>query len=224
MDKVSREFFSSIKVVAFDFDQTLVDESFSLRRRWQETLTKFLHLSDKLAETLLSVFDVKGYEYKRHLNDALQELNLPETHIQPIINVFKSTRSNEERLYDGVRETLFLLKKKGFRIGIITDGLKDYQEHRIKTAGIYDLFDFFYYGDSYQKPNSAFFSRCIENEGIQSHEFLYVGDSVSKDVEGALAIGAKACWIAENDMNISAPEDVIVFKTMYNFYQWLKLQ
>src|SRR3989344_3840636 len=213
-------FLKTIRVIAFDVDKTLIDESFSLRRRWQKTLVKFSHLSDKLEETFLSIFDTKGHEYKRHLNDALQELNLPDTHIQSIIGFFKSTKSSEERLYDGVLEVLMLLKKKGFRIGIVTDGLKEYQEHRLKVAGIYDIFDFFYYGDFHQKPDPAFFRRCIENEGIKPHELLYVGDHLAKDIEGALAVGAKTCWINEDATKIS--QDVIAFKTMYNFHQWLQ--
>lgn len=210
----------NIKVVAFDFDGTLVDESFSLRRRWQETLKKFSHLSDKLAETFFSLFEKRGYTYKRHLNDTLEELNLPDTELQTIIDAFKSTKSKKEKLYDGVKETLLFLKKRGLRVGIITDGVKEYQENRLKVAGIYNVFDFFYYGDIHQKPDPSFFRACIKNEGIEPHELLYVGDHAIKDVEGALAVGAKSCYITGEDIKV--PEGVMVFKTMYNFYQWLQ--
>lgn len=211
---------STIKVIAFDFDQTLADESFSLRRRWQETLKKFSHLSDKLEGTFLSIYDAKGHEYPKHLNDTLQELKVSETHMQPMIDTFRSTRSTEEQIYAGVRDVLLLLKKKGFRIGIITDGVQEYQEHRLKVAGIYDMFDFFYYGDAHQKPDPAFFRRCIEDEGIKPHELLYVGDHVTKDVEGALAVGARACCVTKGSVKV--PKGVMVFTTMYDFYQWLQ--
>ena len=217
---LSNDFLSSIKVVGFDADQTLIDESFSLRRRWQETLERFSHLSGKLTETFLSIFDSKGHQYKKHLSDTLWELNISENHTDHIINFFKSTRSTEECLYDGVKDMLLLLRRRGFRIGIITDGRKDYQEHRLKVAGIYGLFDFFYYGDTHQKPDPTFFRRCIENERIKPHELLYVGDHFEKDIEGALAVGAKTCWINKDATKIS--QDVIAFKTMYNFYQWLQ--
>ena len=221
MANIRSEFLSSIKIVAFDVDQTLINESFSLRRRWEEALGKFSHLSDRLAGTFLSIFDAQGPGYKKHLNDALLELNLHDDHIQPIINLFKSTKSREERLYEGVTEMLVFLKKKGFRIGIITDGLKDYQEHRLKVAGIYDFFDFFYYGDAHQKPDPAFFRRCIEDEGIEPCELLYIGNHLDKDIEGARAVGAKACWVSGNEKPVSL-EGVISFRTMYNFYQWLQ--
>jgi len=221
MTEALHQFLSSIKVVAFDVDQTLVDEAPSLRRRWEETLEEFSHLSDKLAGTFFSIFDARGPGYKKHLNDALQTLNLHDDHIQPIVSLFRSTKSREEHLYEGVTDVLVLLKQKGFRIGVITDGLKDYQEHRLKVAGLYDLFDFFYYGDAHQKPDPAFFRRCIENEKIGPHELLYVGDHLGKDVEGALAAGARACWIAGSDASFPPP-GVISFKTMYTFYQWLR--
>lgn len=215
-----KEFLAPIKVIAFDIDQTLMDETFSLRSRWEETLAEFPHLSDKLAETFFLIFDAQGPEYKKHLTDALQKLNLHGNHTRPIVSLFKSTRSRDERLYSGVSELLVYLKKKGFRIGIITDGLKDYQEHRLKIAGIYDFFDFFYYGDSHQKPDPAFFRRCIDEENIEPYELLYVGDHLDKDVEGARVAGAEACWISGNDLSAS-PTGAISFKTVYTFYQWL---
>ena len=221
MTSKSAELISEIKVVAFDFDQTLVDETFSIRRRWEETLRKFSHLHAGLEKKFLLNFDAKGHKHKTHLNDALAELGISEIHAPAILDLFRSIKSSEEKVYTGVKEAILLLKKRKKRVGIITDGYKSYQEDRIRKSGLHDLFDFFYYGDEHQKPDPAFFQKCIEGENVSPREFLYVGDDVAKDIEGALRAGVRACFIGDEKKSI-LPEEAFCFKTMYDFQQWLK--
>jgi len=216
-----KDFFLPIKIVAFDFDQTLVDEVASIRHRWKETLQEFSHIHKALEKTFFSIFDAKGPAYKAHLDDTLRELSLPESHIGPMVDFFRTTRSSKEFVYEHAREVVELLKERGFRIGIITDGLRNYQENRIKSAGLNELCDFIYYGDDYQKPDPVFFRSCIEREKILPGQFLYVGDHITKDIEGALAVGAKACYIG-NEYNAVLSQEAICFKTMYQFHKWLK--
>lgn len=214
---------SGIKVVAFDFDQTLVDETFSLRRRWEETLKKFSYLHDGLEEKFLSIFDRRGRKHRTHLNDAFAELEISDAHVPAILELFRATKSNEEKVYAGAKEAILFLKEHGIRVGIITDGSRSYQEDRIRNSGLYDLFDFFYYGDEHQKPDPAFFRKCIEGENVSPHEVLYIGDDVAKDIEGALGAGVRACFIGDKEKS-QVPEDAFCFSTVYDFQQWLKRQ
>lgn len=216
-----KEFLSNIKIVAFDFDQTLVDEAFPVRQRWQETLGKFLHLHEKLEEKFMAIFDAKGHKYTTNLDDTLQELNVSDEHITPIMESFRSTHSDKELVYKNVFDVITLLKKEGFRVGIITDGRKGYQEDRLKHSGLYNLFDFFYYGDDHQKPDLEFFRKCINGENILPNELLYIGDDMVKDVKGVLSAGGKACFMGDSG-DVLVPEEAPSFKTMYDLYQWLK--
>ncbi|OHA78491.1 MAG: hypothetical protein A2V96_02580 [Candidatus Yonathbacteria bacterium RBG_16_43_6] len=215
------EFFSTIKVVAFDFDQTLVDEQSLVRHRWQKTLENFSHMHPDLQKTFFSIFEAKGYKYKNHLDDTFCVLGLPEDYKDSLISSFRKEQGDKEYVNEYSREVIKLLKQKGFRIGIITDGLKSYQEQRIVRAGFSELCDFIYYGDEHQKPDPAFFNMCIKEEGILPHELLYVGDHLIKDIEGALAVGSIACYIG-NEQSVPLPLEVLSFTTMQHFYQWLE--
>lgn len=212
---------SSVSTVAFDFDETLVDEAHSRRLRWHKTLKNFTCLSDKLEETFFSIFDEKNHKHKTNLTEAFAKIGVGEEHIPLVIKAFRASHSGEERVYKSVREVLILLKQLGKRIGVITDGVRDYQEPRLRVAGLYELLDFFHYGDMHQKPDREFFKKCFEEEGIKPHELLYVGDHIEKDVAGALAAGAKAIWIRQGNM-MQAPEGALNFDTMDEFLQWLK--
>src|SRR3989344_2870878 len=114
-DMEPKDFFLPIKIVAFDFDQTLVDEVASIRHRWKETLQEFSHIHKALEKTFFSIFDAKGPAYKAHLDDTLRELSLPESHIGPMVDFFRTTRSSKEFVYEHAREVVELLKERGFR-------------------------------------------------------------------------------------------------------------
>lgn len=215
---------SKIKTVAFDLDQTLIDETYSIKRRWKKVLKNFSFLNEKLEETFFDIFDRKGADYKSHIDETLKKLNLSEEHIITVVNLFKNTRSDSELLYDKVVEVLLLLKKKGFKIGVITDGQRNYQEYRLKQSSLLYMFDFCYYGDEYQKPDPKFFRKCFDSEKIIPSEFLYVGDDIDKDIKGALSVGAMACLIGETNDSVITQNNILCFKTMNNFYIWLKQQ
>ncbi len=218
----SGAFLQGIKIVGFDFDQTLVDEAFSVRTRWAATLTEFKHLSPELEATFLKIFEEKGYRYKTHLNEALAKLNLSETeHLMPILERFRASQSETEKVYDSAPEAVSFFKEHGMRVGIITDGIQSYQEDRLKKSGLYEHFDFVYYGDMHKKPDPAFFQTVLDDEQVAPHELLFIGDHVQKDIAGALGVGAKAVWIAEGSTE-KVPHEALYFKNMYTFLTWLK--
>ena len=45
-----------------------------------------------------------------------------------------------------------------------------------------------------EKPALSFFARCVEKAGFGKKECLFVGDSLRKDVLGALDAGLQAVW------------------------------
>ena len=45
-----------------------------------------------------------------------------------------------------------------------------------------------------EKPEASFFARCVEKSGCRAEECLFVGDSMRKDVQGAMDAGLQAAW------------------------------
>jgi putative hydrolase of the HAD superfamily len=54
------------------------------------------------------------------------------------------------------------------------------------------------------KPDPSIFEHALEQLGVDAADAVMVGDSMSKDVEGALAAGMRAVWV-----NRSASSDAI---------------
>lgn len=213
------EFLQKIRIAGFDVDQTLLDEGLSVRKRWERVLAEYAHLSPRLQEVFFRIFDEKGYKYKTHLNEAFSELGISKTYLKPIITALRSSESEDERVYDGAREVIMYLKTHHIRVGVMTNGVEQYQARRLQRAAIYNLFDFYYFGDTYKKPDPAFFETVFHHEAIAPDELLLVGNDFLEDVNGALNVGAKPIWISEE---LREAPGALRFENMYTLLTWLK--
>lgn len=195
----NKEFFKNIKVFGFDFDNTIVDEKYSIRKQWQNVLREYSFLSPFLEQTFFRVYKEQGPEYKFHINDTLAELKIDKKNVKEIMSKFLAERS-DEKLLEGSLEFIKLLKRKNMAVGIITDGKKSYQEARIKRAGIYGFMDFIYYGDKQKKPNKEAIEECFRMFSLKSPEqFVYMGDDFISDVQGMSSTGVKVCWVTKEN-------------------------
>lgn len=214
----NNNFLKGIKVAGFDFDGLLVDEEYSIKKRWQKVLNKYSYLSPDIGKTFFRIYENKGPSYKFHLNDALAELKIDRGIAKEIISNFLSARS-DELLFEHSLEILRLLKKNKIIIGIITDGRKSYQEERIKNAGVYNFMDFIYYGNGNKeiKPTAEMLDslyKLFDRFSIKSfNQFLYVGHDFESDVSGMLLAGAKVCWITE-EKNMPESNKIIKIKDL----------
>jgi len=188
-----------------EFHDTLVDEKYSIRQRWQKVLSQYSFLSPDLEKTFFEVYRQKGPSYKFHVNDTLKKIKIDQKFAKEIISKFLKVKA-KEMLLDGSTEILEFLKSKNIRVGILTNGIKSHQENRIKRTGLYDYMDFIYYGDEEKKPQKELFLKCLSSFNQDSPEkFLYVGDDPINDINGATSIGARACWITKERKNIRNP-------------------
>ncbi len=193
------DFFKNIKVVGFDFDDTLVDEQYSIKNRWKKTLKEYYFLSSKIEETFFKIYKQKGPLYRFHLNDTLRKLKIDSKNVKKILSKFLTTR-DKELLQDGSFELLDLLKSKNIAVGIITDGKQSYQKERIKKAGIYKFMDFIYYGNGKKekKPNKKVLKELFKSLKIRSPErFLYIGNDFINDIQGMSSVGVRVCWVTK---------------------------
>lgn len=205
-----REFFGNIKVAGFDFDDTLVNEAYSIRKRWQDVLSQHSYLSGDLERTFFSIYEYRGPSYKFHVQDTLRKLNLDENLTKEIVAKFSRTHSGE-LLLAGSLELLKFLKGKNIKVGIITKGKQSFQEKRIKEAGIYEFMDFIYYGDQSQKPHTWVFEQCFKSFGLESPEqFLYIGNDFVDDIQSVSSLGAKACWFTNEELLPKIPKVIKV--------------
>ena len=123
-------------------------------------------------------------------------------------------------VYPDVMETLIHLKKRGIKLGIVTNGLqKDYRQILGKLA-LADYFDVVVGVDTCAKakPDKEVFLYAINKLGVTSDEALFVGDSIKYDFEGAKKAGLKPLLI---DRNSEASADIDIIESLTAVLQFV---
>lgn len=117
--------------------------------------------------------------------------------------------SRKSYLFDGVYELCRDLSLAGYRMGIITNGIKSVQENRFNSSAIAGFFEYQFISDNigYEKPSKEFFDFVMNRfEGINEKDALVIGDSLSSDVRGGVESGIPTCWY--NPGRLPVPPDL----------------
>ena len=215
--------FKQVEAIFFDFDNTLVDENYSVKNRWDVILAKYQNITNnnKLRETFFKIYKEKGQNYKYHVDDTLDCLNISKKYKKSIIDEFLCQTSTDESVYPYAEEVLEVLSNMHLKLAMFTNGLKKNQEHRIKISGISDFFKYIQYGDTYKlKPDLNSFMMVSKQLNLSNkRKFIMIGDSYNDDFLGAKRCGAECILInSEIKNNFSSP----VYSSLKELYEDLK--
>lgn len=111
---------------------------------------------------------------------------------------FACKKAAFEHLHEEILPMLDALKKKGIKIGLISNCF-DEEAIVIKQSILYPYFDAvcLSYEERVQKPDQEIFQRCLERLQMSAGECLYIGDGGSNELEAAMLAGmqvAQATW------------------------------
>jgi len=136
--------------------------------------------------------------YKHQAELTAQILNAPPELIKEKIDVFIyrgwEPLFKKVRLFNNVLETLSALRGAGFKLGLLSDFPP---EKKIEYLGLSSFWDAVYCSEyaGALKPHPLSFLKLAEQMNLPPEKILYVGNSVSYDVAGALNAGMKTAWI-----------------------------
>ncbi len=92
----------------------------------------------------------------------------------------------------------FLAAVKGkYRIYLATNGIKEIQNGRLKSAGLLDYFDGIFISSDFgvHKPSVAYFDECFARmENPDKEKTVIIGDSLSSDILGGKNAGIKTIY------------------------------
>ena len=111
-------------------------------------------------------------------------------------------------LYPGYMGLLKGLKQC-YRLGVITDGLPDVQQRKVKALGLGALMEkiiyTWEYGPEKEKPHPLSFSLMLESLGADPSSTLFVGDNPAKDCKGAHGAGMRYAQIHQRAQQMNRP-------------------
>jgi putative hydrolase of the HAD superfamily len=101
----------------------------------------------------------------------------------------------KNRLIDGAIELLEYLRPN-YNMYILSNGFKELQSHKMRTAGIDKYFDALILSEDIgvNKPNRELYEYALEKTGSKLEESIMIGDMFETDIVGAANIGMKQIY------------------------------
>jgi HAD superfamily hydrolase (TIGR01549 family) len=103
-------------------------------------------------------------------------------------------------LIPGVVELLHELKRRGYRLGLVSNGPVGSIPNVLGVYGLYELFDVLAIsqGLGVDKPDARIFRYALDQLGIPESEYdrtIMIGNDLAADVAGANAMGMVSVWL-----------------------------
>lgn len=118
-------------------------------------------------------------------------------------------------LYDDVPDAIRTVRGLGYRIALISNTqrcLTTFTEH-FELRGLIDL-TLSSADHGYMKPHPSIFEAALRGLEVTPAESVMVGDSLSHDVAGAVAVGMRAVLVARGAPPPAVPADVPVIQSL----------
>jgi putative hydrolase of the HAD superfamily len=202
-----------LRLVAFDLDNTLYDETTYFAAAFEVIAPRVATWcgmpAARVAGRLHALLAEKGKHYHHLFTDVLGEVGLPERgHLDEVLALFRGVRP-ALRPFPGVDALLADLGRV-YRLGLITSGMRAVQENKVDLLGIAPHFASIVYSSTLRenKPSPMPFQHLLDALGVEPGEAVYVGDNPLQDFRGPNQIGMATVRIRnpEFDGMIVAPD------------------
>ena len=185
-----------IKGVIFDLDDTLYSEKQYVRSGYKAVAE---YLNEPSAEDRLWQFFEQG---KPAIDAYLEEVG----QLSKKADCLRIYREHfpQISLYDDVEQVMSDLRKRGIKVGIITDGRPDGQRNKICALGLDTLIDDIIITDElggiqFRKPNDISFRIIQCRWRIPFEQMMYVGDNSNKDFQAPKQLGIRSVYYKNPD-------------------------
>jgi HAD superfamily hydrolase (TIGR01549 family) len=203
---------SMIKAFLFDADNVLYNSKVaasSADLSVMEHLSQFCGVSQEelLEEWKSIVNEVKTSKdpklrHRKYSYSVLMKNHGIKKKVDEIYEIFMKNFLKNIKLFEGVKETLEELKKRNFKLVIVSEDFKEQLEKKIRVFNLEKFFDFFVTCDDVgsMKPDMKYYEIVRSKLKIPFEEMVAVGDSFERDLEIPKKLGMKCILIFGEDL------------------------
>lgn len=139
-------------------------------------------------EVLADLFRAKG------ISENAAELGLHAA------QVFRIASTEYIRLYEGVLDVLAALRRKGYRLWLLSNAQRAFTAYELRALGLTDQFDKIYLSSDYQcrKPDERFFRALLDEQNLDPTTCLMIGNDRDTDIAGAMHAGLSTLYMHTN--------------------------
>lgn len=188
-----------MRAAIFDLDDTLY--------AYDEFVASGFHAVSRYVATLghAGVGDVLGLLQRfragpargREFQALCDVFDLSPAVVPRLVHVFRAHRPSVSLAY-GAALTLGRLRTRGWRLGILTNGLAAVQRRKVLALGVEALVDAVVYAEEHAaggKPAAAAFEAVIRDLGVECARAVMVGNDLECDIRGAARAGLQAIHV-----------------------------
>ena len=227
------------KFIYFDLDDTLLDHKSAEVAGLADVHDHFSFLDAIAADDLIATYgqvnsrqwmlysqgDISRDELQRNrFEQTLEQLNLDASRYEEVGNYYMQAYRNHWQWIDGAQKA-YRQVLDHFPVGILTNGFAETQ--RLK----FERFDFDRSADltivsedvGALKPDPKVFEHATKLANVAPDDILYVGDSLSSDIEGGSKFGWNVAWYTQNGDAKQHQKADFVFNDFTNLTTYLNL-
>lgn len=187
------------EAVFFDLDETLFDRTTSIAnymRNFYERHRLPAEGYPAFAQRFVDL-DRYGYAVRAEVFEGLiREFALPTT-LEAWLEDFRKHAWVESQCFPDTTHVLQTLRRRGHKLGIITNGSSESQRAKIRAAHLDEQVDVILVSEEegISKPDPAIFLHAAERLQVLPTACLFVGDNPEADIGGAQAAGMQPVWV-----------------------------
>ena len=193
-----------IKAVFFDIDDTLYDTSgfakLARRAALNVMVDAGLPLStDEAYKILREIIDEYGSNYDKHFNVLTKRIFGEEKPLLIALGMitYHNVKFALLRLFPQTTATLIYLKKQGYDLGVISNGITIKQWEKLIRLDLHHFFDHVITSEEAgaEKPDRHIFECALEKMGYDAEKCVMIGNKFNEDILGAVNVGMSAVLV-----------------------------
>lgn len=207
------------KSVFFDIDDTLLDTSSFARTARKAALNMMIDAglplsSEEAYRQLREIIKEKGSNYDKHFNILTKNVFGEEKPLLIAIGMinYHNVKFALLRPFPDTVSTLIHVKSKGYRLGVISNGLTIKQWEKLVRLGIHPFFDQVITSAEigFEKPHPQIFEQSLSRMGCKPEKSVMIGNKFKEDALGAVNAGMSAilfnCNLTDDDKKMIRKE------------------
>lgn len=230
------------KHLFFDLDNTLYDFNtnayIAMKEAFKEiglfemlpSFDDFFLQYEVINEELWSLYREKNISkdnlrierFRRSLDLFKITPEIPYTEIDDLYLKIMSTQTN---LFPETKEILEELKKRNYKLHIITNGFREVQKDKINNTGLSQFITNVFISEEIKspKPSKEIFEWSIKSSNAKKKESLMIGDSWESDIIGAKKFGIDQVFFNSEKIVIDYQEYKEPTYTIYKLNELLNI-
>ena len=130
------------------------------------------------------------------------------------------------RPFDGALETLRLLRERGHRLALLTNGSGAFQRRKLERYALGPLFELVLIEGElgYGKPDARVFRAALAHFAVEPAQAWMVGDNLDADIAGAREVGIAGVWHDAHGTGLPALSPIVPERVIQSLSELLSEQ